>query len=308
MKTSAVFCDDLRVTVPEQHWQDVRESFGPVLDELGAQVEYQAVDRAGWRLEGGTARAQRCGVVWSLSASGQMLAGLRMHNLQNRFLSAIGSTPHTVTGLHATLDREESTSPVLDRLMTQVASDAGLRLSRKRVALHHVDRHLQRLPDGSDTGTIYLGSKGAEIRAAVYDKRRERIARGLLDLGYDLTRYELRLRSGVGATLRDASEPASIFWHFMSPDVLPAPPGGFDAWESRALGVALDWPEPASLVQRLGARIYRSDDVAALLALAGECGEHGFSLLVSLLRQRQGGGFVGGVQGLAPADAASTDS
>jgi len=301
--TGAVFCDDLRVTVPEQHWQDVREAFGPVLDEMGVQVEYQAADRTGWRLEGGTARAQRCGVVWSLSASGQMLAGLRMHKLLNRFLAAIGSTPHTVTGLHATLDRKEATPPVLDRLMDKVASADGLRLSRKRVALRHVDRHLQRLADGSDTGTIYLGSKNAEIRSAVYDKRQERLSRGLPDLGFDLTRYELRLRSGVGATLRDAAEPESIFWHFMAPDVLDLP-DGVDAWESRALGVALDWPEAASPVQRLRSRIYRSDDVASLLALVGECGEHGFSLLVSLLRQRMHEGSGDGVQGLAPAETA----
>ena len=278
-----VFCDDLRVTVPASHWPDVRGSVQPVLESIGAAVEYQSEERIGWRYEGGTAQAKRVGVVWSLSTSGQMLAGLRLRSLFGQFLAAIGSSPHKVTGLHATMDREAATPPVLEELLAKVASDDGLRLSRKRVALSHVDRWLVRRADGSDTGTMYLGSKAAEVRACVYDKREERIAHGMPDLGYDLTRYELRLR-GVGASLRDASEPTSIFWHYMAPDVLPCPVG-VAPWVSHAQGVELDWPPVAEPAERLAQRVFRSDDLASILKLARSF-PGGPELLLSMLRRR----------------------
>lgn len=278
-----VFCDDLRVTVPSDNWHDVRDAVQPVLDTLGAVVEYQSDEKTGWRYDGGTAQAKRVGVVWSLSASGQMLAGLRLRSLYGQFLAAIGSSPHKVTGLHATMDVKAATPPVIEELLAKVVSDNGLRLSRKRIALSQVERRLQRQVDGSDTGTIYLGSKAAEVRAAVYDKRAERIAKGLPDLGYDLTRFELRLR-GVGASLRDAAEPTSIFWHYMAPDVLPIP-DDVSPWESHALGVELNWPEPASPAERLKKRVLCSEDLASIVRLAKSF-PGGDGLLLSLLRSR----------------------
>lgn len=300
--TDVVFCDDLRVTVPVGSWDDVRSQVDPVLEDFGAEVESHCRDKTVWRVEGGTMHAKRCGIVWSLSASGQMLAGLRLRKLLGHFLAAIASGPHRVTGLHATLDRKCATPPEIQRLLDAVESDEGLKMSRKRVAIGQVQRQLTRQADGSDTGTIYLGSKHAEVRAAVYDKRAERIDRGFPDLGHDLTRYELRLRSGVGATLRDAAEPSSIFWHYIAPDVLPLPDGVL-AWESRALGVELDRPAPLPPFERLRSRVYRSDDLAAILQLAESCGPRGFATLVGLLRSRMAPS-AGGVQGLTPAEAA----
>lgn len=298
MSLGDVFCDDMRVTIPKASWEDVRGQVVPLLDEMGVQVEsHSAADKTVWRLDGGTLMAQRFGVVWSLSSSGQMLLGLRMLKLLPRFLAAIGSSPHRVTGMHATLDRKVSTPPEIERLLGMVTG-SGLRMSRKQVALTAVDLHLQPQLDGSQTGSIYLGSKKAEVRSIVYDKRAERISKGLPDLGHDLTRYELRLR-GVGATLRDVAEPTSIFWHYMAPDVLPRPDGVAD-WESRALDMQLDWPAPQLPFERLVSRVYRSDDLAAILKLAEACGPYGFSTLVQLLRSHMAQS-AGGVQGLAPA-------
>src|SRR5450830_1701966 len=50
------------------------------------------------------------------------------------------------------------------------------------------------------------------IWARVYDKREERVSRGFADPG-PLVRVELVV-SGVGATLRDVSDPSALFYHY----------------------------------------------------------------------------------------------
>lgn len=285
MTTDAVFCDDLRVTVPEADWPASESDLRAVLDRLGAQVEFKAHDRTGWRVEGGTARSQKCGRVWSFSASGRLLAGLRAASLLGGFLGALAGRPHRVTGIHCTVDRREPTPPVIERLLSVAGSENGLRISRKAVSPQAIQRYISRNAAGVDTGTIYLGKKNAEVRAAVYDKRQEMIEKGGVDVGHDLTRYELRLRSQVGATLRDAYDPAPLFWHYMAPDVLPAP-DGVRAWVSNAEGFELPAPAFSPPLERLQSRIYASDDLADMLRLAHQVGPHGFDVLVSMLRAR----------------------
>lgn len=282
--SDGVFCDDLRLTVPEADWVDVEADVRSVLDVLGAQVEFKAHDRSGWRVEGGTARSQKCGRVWSVSASGQMLAGLRAAKLLGQFLGAFAGRPHRVTGIHCTLDRREPTPPVLARLQAAAASPDGLCISRKRVPVQHVEKHLGTDHLGRETGSIYLGSKLAEVRAVVYDKRHQLIRAGGADLGHDLTRYEFRARSQVGATLADAMHPSCLFWHYMSPDVLPAPVG-FRGWAPGAVGFELEPVRVVSSAERLQSRIYSSDDLADIIRLAGQF-HGGADLLFSLLRSR----------------------
>lgn len=284
MTTETVFCDDLRVTVPETEWPDTEGDLRAVLDMLGAQTEFKAHDRSGWRLEDGTARSQKCGRVWSFSASGKLLAGLRAAQLLGQFLGALAGRPHRVTGIHCTLDRKEPTPPVISRLLEAAESESGLRVSRKAVSPQAIQRYIGRNAAGVDTGSIYLGRKNAEVRAVVYDKRQEILDRGGADLGHDLTRYELRLRSQVGATLGDALHPAPLFWHYMAPDILPAPEG-VRPWVSNAMGYELPAPERRSPVERLQSRVYASDDLAEILRLAAQVPD-GFALLVSMLRAR----------------------
>jgi len=174
---------------------------------------------------------------------------------------------------------------VISRLLAAASSDAGLRISRKAVPPQAITRLISPNAAGVDTGTAYFGRKFAEVRAAVYDKRQEILAQGGVDLGYDLTRYELRLRSQVGATIGDAMFPAPLFWHYMAPDVL-AVPDGVPAWVSNAMGYVLEAPSVRSPAERLQARVYASDDLADILRLAHTVGPHGFDLLASMLRAR----------------------
>jgi hypothetical protein len=135
----------------------------------------------------------------------------------------------------------------------------------------------------------------------VYDKQHERMHRWKLPDCGPLTRYELRVRSGVGISLRDAAEPASLFWHFAAPDFLPAPTGAAE-WAPGGEGFALVKLPPFPAGQRLRRRVRDSAEVTALLKLALEVGPYGFSLLVSEMRALLPAGA--GVQGLAPAETA----
>lgn len=278
-----VFCDDLRVTVPAEAWVDLEDVLHGVLSDAGMAPEFKDDKRRHWRLEGGLVRSEAFRMVRAVSASGQALARMRGLGLLGRFLSTLGSVPNKVTGLHATMDRQEPTAPVFERLMEKAASAEGLRAGRKRIPVSDLQRYVIRLHDGTDTGSMYCGPKTNEIRPVVYDKRQERLDKGLPDLGYDLTRYELRLRD-VGATLRDAYDPTSIFWHYMAPDFLQAP-ADVSPWVSRGEGFAIDHPEPLMPAQRLQRRFDGSADVADLIRLAGSF-HGGVDYLCTLIRKR----------------------
>ena len=296
-----VFCDDLRVSVPLESWDEISAEIGAVLADTGLGPEFESETVKAWRGGNGTARSERMGRVRVLSVSGATLAGLRLAKQFGRYLSALGSVPHKVTGLHATLDVRESTPEVLARLVAKAESDDGLRAGRKRIPVQSMQRYLTRLPDGRDTGSIYCGSKSVEIRPVVYDKRRERLDKGGADLGFDLTRYELRLR-GVGATLRDAYDPEAVFWHYMAPDFLPAPLE-VPAWVPNGEGFVVPRAEPTLPAVRLLRRVEASDDFADLVRLAGTF-PGGVDFLCGLVRRLDRGNGPEGVQGMSPAAAA----
>ena len=296
-----VFCDDLRVTIPGDRWEAFQPALAAALGDVGMAPEYSTPERSGWRLDGGTVVAARYGFVRSISASGQALARMRGVGMLGNFLAMLGAGAHRVTGIHCTLDVREPTPPALTRVLDRASSPEGLKAGRKRIPVETLQRYLTRQPDGSDTGTVYCGAKSNEIRPVVYDKRAERIARGLPDLGYDLTRYELRLR-GVGASLRDAYEPASLFWRYMAPDFLPRPDGVPD-WSSVAEDYDLPRSDPLLPGQRLLRRLDASADLSDLVKLAASF-SGGVDLLCAHIRRRAVR-TEEGVQGLAPAEAAS---
>ena len=296
---SAVFCDDFRCSVPPDSWGDARALLEPVLADAGFLPEFDGERVTQWRNEGGTVKVEMLNRVRVLSASGRALAALRAMKLLAGFLSSVAAVPHRVTGLHATLDVKTPTPPELLRLRGLAESPAGLRAGRKRIPARSLLLFLRPLDDGRSTGTVYCGSKSAEIRPVVYDKREERLSRGLPDIGHDLTRYELRLRN-VGASLRDVFDPTAIFWHYMAPDFLPAPEG-VPAWSAHGEGFALVRPSPALPAARLLRAVEGSSDFAALCRMAASF-PAGESYLCALVRRAVSAASAGdGVQGPAPA-------
>ena len=305
-----VFADDFRCSMPAQVWGDLRSHLDGVSGDAGflPDIENDRVHQL--RLDGGTVKSELTRGLRVVSCSGQALARLRSVGLLGEFLGVIVGNPHRVTGLHATLDRREPTPPVLARLLARSESEDGLRAGRKRIPVSSLERHLRRRPDGLDTGTIYCGGKHAEIRPTVYDKREERLSRGMPDLGYDLTRYELRLRSGVKMTLGDVLGPAGVFWHYMAPDFLDRPVDA-PVWSAGAEGFCYDRPDPPLPAVRLLRAAEGSGELRQLVRLAGAF-PGGLDYLMTLVRRLDHDGslapipagvdgLTSGVQGPAPA-------
>jgi len=298
-RVSEVFCDRVDITVPCEEWLGLRADISQEFDAIGMGLEVDAERVVLWRAPGttGTVKASRMGLVWAIGCSGAVCAGLRAVGRFNAYLAAFGARPHRVTQIHASMDLPLD-GPAVVASVAESGRAGHLSLTRKRIRPQAVTTLLApRVSDGALTGTVYCGTPQADARMCVYDKQEERLSRGLPDVG-PLTRYELRLKSKIGLCLRDASEPAAVFWHHVSPSFLPLPSGA-PAWFGAGSGFHLDHPPPLLPARRLLNRLEASEDVRDLLRLAVECGPHGVSLLVhELLR------LAHGVQGLAPADTA----
>jgi hypothetical protein len=281
------FADFVGVTVPADRWEDLREEVQPMLDALGMSVEVDDDRVVLWRSPdaNGTVKASRVAQVWSLGCSGAVCAGMRVARVFNSYLAAIGAGEHRVTRLDASMDVEEDAAPVVDRLVSK--GRAGkLALTRKAIKPGDVLTLLSPRADGTVTGTAYFGPKRSDARMVVYDKQHERMRRGLSDCG-PLTRYELRLRTRTGITLRDCAEPAAVFWHFVSPEFLAAPAEA--EWVAGGTGFVLaSNGGPMLPAARLDYRVQESPEVGALLKLAEQVGPYGFDFLVGCLRKRAG--------------------
>lgn len=288
---SEPFCDYVGVTVPFESWEGLRLSVSAELDAIGMSVEVDQERNVLWRTPDsfGTVKAARVGAVWSLGLSGQVCAGLRAAGRFHALLAAVGAQPHRVTRLDASLDLQVDASPIVDAL-AQAGRAGSLSLTRKRIKPQQVETHIGLRADGALSGTVYLGSKHADVRMVVYDKQHERASRKQPPCG-PLTRYELRLRSGVGVSLRDCATPAAVFWHHAAPDFLPLP-AGVPEWAPAGDGFVLERLVPLLPSQRLKRRVEASTEVRALLSLARECGPFGIELLVAHIRSLDGGAGV----------------
>lgn len=260
-----VFADDLRVTVPHEAWTAISGEVASVCEDAGMGPAVSTDLKTLHVVEGGVVRTERMRMVRSVVASGQALARLRAVGLYGRFLAAISAVPHRVTGLHATADVADDASPRLAAVLDRSRSPDGLRAGRKAISARSIERHLREIEGGVDSGTVYCGTRHAEIRPVVYDKRLERLDKGYPDPG-PLTRYELRLRN-VGATLRDVHDPTAIFWHYMAPDFLPRPEGVAD-WVAHGEGFVLPRVEPLLPARRLLNQLEGSADLRRLIDMA----------------------------------------
>jgi hypothetical protein len=295
------FCDFLGVTVPAEDWEALRLDIVHDLDAIGMGVAVDDGQSVLWRdaSSTGTVKAQRRGRVWALGCSGAACAGLRVVGRFNSFLAAIGTRPHRVTRIDATVDVQEDAAPVVAEI-TRAGRAGELSLTRKAVQGRDVLSYTGLRADGAVSGSVYVGPRRADVRMVVYDKQHERLSRRLPDCG-PLTRYELRLRTRTGITLRDASDPTAVFWHYAGDHFLPRPSHVPD-WNPHGSGYTLERVAPLLPYQRLKRRVEASVDLASLIALAESCGPRGVDFLVSCIR-----GMARGA-GDAPADNAVASS
>lgn len=275
------FADFIGVTVPAEEWLALHSELAPEFEGLGMTLERDDERVKLWRSGGdgwGTVKEELRGRVWAIGISGTVCAGLRVARRMSSLLASIGSRPHRVTRLDAALDQKEDAAPVVARIAA-AGRRGELKLTRKGIDPRTVETHLGLRCDAVESGTVYCGSRHADARMVVYDKRHERMSRKLPDIG-DLTRYELRLRGGLGLSLRDCVEPAPVFWHHVAPDFLQRP-DGVPAWVPGGQGFELARLEPPTPFARMLALLDQSPDVRRLLSLADQVGPYGLRTLLA---------------------------
>lgn len=285
--TSAVFCDSLRVSVPADDAQTVMADVSPCLDLIGAHAGYKGAYRVG---STGQFSIRSGPGVSVFVASGQLLAALRARELLGQFLMAFSSVPHTVTRLDATVD-EPLYAPDVVRSVYRKGHRGDVRLSRKAVPCGKVKKHfgavLYEEPSQRETGTVYLGGPKAEVRGVVYDKRQELLEKQGFDIGEDRTRFECRVLSGMSPSLKDAYDPAPLFFHFMAPSLV-FPSVTVPPWVPSGEGFSIERREVLPY-QRMKRLVQDSVDVGRILAAARDCGPEGLKLLFGMLSLRASG-------------------
>lgn len=217
------------------------------------------------------ARTRSSSKVTVISASGAALAALRSAGVWVDYLRVLASDVHRLTRLDVALDVLIDAPPLLERLYRRAAA-GDLALSRKSLdPARHLSRYLAPGPTGMDTGTVYLGARTAEVRAVVYDKRKERLVKGFADPGPWL-RVELVVTAAMGVSLKDAFAPAPVFWHFLASALegIVVRPVDVPAWVPGGESVGFSLP-PRSVVdpvRRLVRRLERSQELRDLCGLA----------------------------------------
>lgn len=217
----------------------------------------------------------------AISASGGACAHLRYTRSWMDYLSALSSSPHCVTRLDAALDLAVDGADFLASLAGRYPS-GEVNLGRKAI---RITEFLSTRRDGRKSGTWYAGYKsGAKATARVYDKALELLEKDGQEVS-PRSRVEITAWKGYGATLRDASEPASLFWHVASPALLQAPEGT-PVWQpDTEFGWQSAKPDfdPAALLRR---RVENLSELDALALIADELGPMGRSYLMTLIEKR----------------------
>ena len=279
------FCDHLTVTFgPDEHPQGPLELF---IQSLGC---YRQVPRTFtetrrlWRApDGGTLVIDLTARFVSISSSGSFLAYLRGLGRYFEYLTILSHDPYSVTRLDATYDEPVDAAPVVLKLARRFRR--GIQITRKTIGTRWVLG--TRSTDDVVSGTFYAGKRGSGVLSlSVYDKQKERMDKEKIEIGPCL-RYELSFHKAANCSLKDAADPAPLFWHFASPKLLEAPrdrslwhPSGPDD---------LGWTHPMTPIlpyQVLKRRIEDSPELAALIALADRVGPQGRRAALRMLGQR----------------------
>jgi hypothetical protein len=267
------FADYLNVTVPKDYAEEVKPRLLALIEMLGPSAECSpgqfSLFNAAGKPTGGSFLFRPRGKVLIIGASGVALAALRDAGLFGRYLEELAFFPHRVSMLHTTQDYVLPEPWRSIEALKDAAFNEEIYLTRKKVLRASARALLAPNEEGQVTGTLYLGNrKNADVWAKVYDKQHERLSKGFPDPG-PIVRVEIAIQSAVGATLKDAYDPYSLFFHFASRSLVEAP-GGVEAWEPCGEGYVLGPRPEVLMLDRLQRISDFSLDLQRWVALAVE--------------------------------------
>lgn len=282
--TSSVICDYLDITSKPDSavCSEVIDFVTPYVSDVRVKDHATILDFEG----SGTMKVEKRSTWSRVSASGSVLSLFRALSIFDNYLSLLGSHPHRVTRLDAACDFSGDFADLLPKLRRKF-SHQKVKLTQKSLPVTYLTS--RRESDNRETGTFYAGRhRKARVSARVYDKSQQMSDVHGIDIPPTI-RYELTVRSEAGASLRDASEPDSIFWHFMSPSLLKIPPKlSPDPWEpDRSFNwesVPLDSDPAATLVSSVN----HSAWLDHMASVADKLGPNGRRFLLREISKRIG--------------------
>lgn len=180
-----------------------------------------------------------------ISFSGAALEILRATTLYSGILQELTTVPVNVTRLDVALDVPLGTGEAVKRRLRAVARkgrQGKIALGREALEPQSINEITSLRPwDDEITGSVMLGKRKNRYSGVVYDKRLQLFTvhgivewhgrDGSIGPGNELLRYEMRTSE---ASLADAWDGDSLFFHMASPDLL-ACPSGVPPWEKRDL-------------------------------------------------------------------------
>jgi len=285
---SEVFCDKFTVTAPFDNEQLIVENFSEFFQGFFAERANESCYRSA---SGGSLTwGRRGGVSW-FTTSGSFLADLRASRVLNDYLLCFASHPdnplleHRVSLLDVTVDEYTYAPPRLQSVYARALA-GDISFTRKSLSPTSVSRHesVCAYNDTFDnTGTVYLGSHTAKVRAKVYDKRQQMLVMKQKEIP-DTLRHELTVTGAMGVSLHDIAAPAALFYNFYSANLLAPPSSPVTAWIPSEVGYKVVRHE-AMPAMRLQARMKGSHELQAMFKLASLSGEKGFDYFVQVARE-----------------------
>lgn len=260
------FCDWLDVTYSPVDFPSEEVSMF-LQSWSGASLREKTHNSACWTVGDGLVRFDARRRYARISASGAALAHLRVLGVFEEYLITLASSAHKVTRLDAAVDLPLDGADVVSELRARYPTSCSLSRKGQRVSSLLSPRD----SDGRETGTWYVGHRAkGEVTARVYDKAHEAWQKRGEKLP-PTTRYEITVRKGYRPTLRDASAPDRIFWHFASPSLLQRPwdMPEWSSFEAYAWDHTPDELPPGAILKN---RIETSPDLAAIVSLAKRYG------------------------------------
>jgi hypothetical protein len=277
----APFVDYISFTTPPDRYSAVRGSIAETVYDAGGWLDNSADTSSFYRFpNGGTVKVgqtlySETAAVDFFQISGKACQALVAGKVLLNFLGTLFAEPHRLTRLDLAVDLLGLKPYSLQRHCQKLSASRALQISRKTLDPSKVGTK------GDAYGNIQTfysdASRSSQVCMAVYDKRLETLNKQHLDIGYDLTRLELRFKSKVGFGLADIADPVPLFWHYAPRNVVQ-PSSEPVLWSPDRRGFELPPPRALDAIDRIQ-RMMRAPGFQAVLSEARELGPEAMALV-----------------------------